>query len=186
MTPPAEPRIPWLVRPVRALGRGLLSLSPATRWIPAASWMALIFVLSMQDIGVGGSGSPGWGVLANGYHCFEYGVLALCLALFAPREQGWPRLDARATRWIVIVAALYGASDEIHQAFVPARNCSIFDLLSDVTGAWLATRAAARAGGVDYDPEKLLRIVLRGIPLCFLCGTLAEWMPRWFPDVPLF
>jgi hypothetical protein len=174
------------VRALRAIGRALLALGPATRWIPAASWMALTFFLSMQDLSIGGGTGWSWGILTNGYHCFEFGVLALFFALFAPREQGWPRLRARETAWVVGLAALYGASDEIHQAFVPARNCSVLDFLSDTTGAWLATRAAARAGGVDYDPRLLRRIVLLGIPVCFLCGALAEFMPRWFPDVAMF
>jgi VanZ like family len=182
----AEAPVPAPVRALRVLARGLLALSPAVRWVPAVGWMTLTFVLSMQDFGIGGGTGLSWGILSNGYHCFEYGVLAIFLALFLPREQGWPRLGPRETRWIVLAAGLYGMSDEIHQAFVPSRNCSILDLLSDVTGAWLATRAAARAGGIDYDPRRLARIVLFGIPLCFLCGTLAELMPRWFPDVALF
>jgi len=182
MRPPAE-RLPPAVRALRAAGSALMALSPATRWIPAAAWMALTFVLSMQRFGSGGSEGFGWSIASNGYHCFEYGVLAICLCLFAPREQGWPRLRARETAWIVALAGLYGISDEIHQHFVPTRNSSLLDLLSDVVGAWLATRAVARAGGVDYDAHRLKRIVLLGIPLCFACGALANWGAEWFPWV---
>jgi len=182
MNPGAE-RPPPAVRALRAAGRALLALSPATRWIPAASWMALTFVLSMQQFGGGGADGFGWGIASNGYHCFEYGVLAISLCLFAPREQGWPRLRARETAWIVAAAALYGLSDEIHQHFVPSRNSSLLDLLSDTVGAWLATRAVARAGGIDYDARVLQRIVLLGIPLCIACGALANWGADWFPWV---
>jgi hypothetical protein len=173
--------LPLGVRALRLAGRTLLALSPKTRWVPAACWMALTFILSMQQFSGVGTGGFFWGIASNGYHCFEYGVLALCLALFAPREQGWPRLRARETLWIVVVAGLYGLSDEFHQHFVPSRNSSAFDLVSDVAGAWLATRVVARAGGVDYDARILLRIVLRGIPLCLLCAALANWGPEWFP-----
>jgi VanZ family protein len=31
--------------------------------------------------------------------------------------------------------ALYAASDEIHQAFVPCREASVWDILLDTTGA---------------------------------------------------
>ncbi len=182
MTTPAEP-LPTAVRALRAVGRALLTLSPATRWIPAACWMALTFILSMQQFGGSGPEGAGWGIASNGYHCFEYGVLAILLCLFAPRQQGWPRLRARETAWIVIAAGLYGLSDEIHQHFVPSRNSSALDLLSDIVGAWLATRAVARAGGVDYDTRRLQRIVVFGIPLCIACGALANWGAEWFPWV---
>jgi len=176
----AEPR-PLAVRALQLFARALLSLSPATRWVPAVCWMALTFILSMQQFGGGGEGGAFWGIASNGYHCFEYGVLAICLCLFVRREQGWPRLDARATLVIVVVAGLYGLSDEIHQHFVPTRNSSGLDLLSDIIGAWLATRAVARAGGVDYNANILARIVLLGIPLCIGCAALANWGGAWFP-----
>ena len=174
-------RPPLGVRALQLLARALLSLSPATRWVPAACWMALTFILSMQQFGGGGEGGVFWGVASNGYHCFEYGVLAIFLCLFVRREQGWPRLDARATFVIVAVAGLYGLTDEIHQHFVPTRNSSALDLLSDLVGAWLATRAVARAGGVDYDARKLARIVLFGIPLCIACGAFSNWGGAWLP-----
>jgi len=180
MSARADP-LPASVRALRLAGGALLALSRQTRWIPAASWMALIFVLSMQQFPDTESRGAGWGIASNGYHCFEYGVLALFLALFAPREQGWPRLRERETRWIVALAVLYGLSDEIHQHFVPTRNSSVLDLGSDAVGAWLAVRAVARAGGVDYDPRILARIVGFGIPLCFACGALANWGVKWLP-----
>lgn len=35
----------------------------------------------------------------------------------------------------ILIAALYGASDEFHQRFVLGRTSDIFDLLSDIIGA---------------------------------------------------
>jgi VanZ family protein len=56
----------------------------------------------------------------------------------------------RAVRWILgrkslrlqvgialLYCILYGATDEIHQYFVPNRSCDIFDLLADAVGAML-------------------------------------------------
>jgi VanZ family protein len=37
----------------------------------------------------------------------------------------------------VIIAVLYGASDEIHQYFVPGRVCDIFDLVADSIGGFI-------------------------------------------------
>ncbi|MGE3260466.1 MAG: VanZ family protein [Bacteriovoracia bacterium] len=40
--------------------------------------------------------------------------------------------------WLAfMVASLYGISDEIHQAFVPGRDASVWDWCADTTGAWM-------------------------------------------------
>jgi VanZ family protein len=38
-----------------------------------------------------------------------------------------------------IFAGLYGLSDELHQLFVPGRDCSAFDLFIDLTGSFLGS-----------------------------------------------
>lgn len=55
---------------------------------------------------------------------------------------------------MIVVTALYGLSDEIHQSFVPGRNPSLLDLLADAGGAVLYAllfllwnRHRPRAGG---------------------------------------
>lgn len=35
------------------------------------------------------------------------------------------------------IASLYGVSDEIHQYFVPPRECSVYDWIADALGAWV-------------------------------------------------
>jgi VanZ family protein len=86
-------------------------------------------------------------------HLAEYAVLALLLwhALrrkSAPGNAPW--------RWskaglVLALVALYAASDEIHQAFVPSREASAWDVLLDTTGAafgllclWAAGRLRKR------------------------------------------
>jgi VanZ family protein len=51
-----------------------------------------------------------------------------------------PEPNTPAWRWseaglALALAALYAAGDEIHQVFVPSRQCSIWDVLLDTTGA---------------------------------------------------
>jgi VanZ family protein len=70
-------------------------------------------------------------------HLTEYAVLALLLwrVLRRPAEPNVP-----AWRWshaglALALAALYAATDEIHQTFVPSRQGSVWDVLLDTTGA---------------------------------------------------
>jgi VanZ family protein len=73
-------------------------------------------------------------------HLTEYAVLALLLwrALRRP-----PRADAPPWRWskaalVLALIALYAASDEFHQAFVPSREGCVSDVLLDTAGGALA------------------------------------------------
>jgi VanZ family protein len=73
-------------------------------------------------------------------HVTEYAVLALLLwrALRKPAEQGHAPWRWSRARLVLALVALYAASDEIHQAFVPSRQGSVRDVLLDTAGAALA------------------------------------------------
>lgn len=73
-------------------------------------------------------------------HAVEYGGLGLLLAL-ALRASGLRA--GRAAALALLLASLYGASDEIHQAFVPHRDSDVRDWLADTAGAALGAVAAA-------------------------------------------
>jgi VanZ family protein len=70
-------------------------------------------------------------------HLTEYAILG-GLALRA--LSGSATFSARKNRWklagaALAVAALYAASDEFHQSFVPSRGSSVYDVLIDACGA---------------------------------------------------
>jgi len=44
-------------------------------------------------------------------------------------------LKKKAILYTILISALFGASDEIHQYFVPGRTCDVFDFIADITGA---------------------------------------------------
>jgi VanZ family protein len=93
--------------------------------------MAVIFALSAQsslpDL------TPGLpGLEEIGGHLAAYGLLA-GLLWWALRGTGM-RYPATAA---LLLAVLYGASDEFHQSFVPGRTMTISDLLVDLIGASL-------------------------------------------------
>ena len=73
-------------------------------------------------------------------HVAEYAVLALLLwrALRKPAEHGKAPWRWSKAGLVLALVALYAASDEIHQAFVPSRQASVWDVLLDTSGAALA------------------------------------------------
>jgi len=72
------------------------------------------------------------GNLSYVVHFCEYLLLSalLVLAIYKPSRKIWQVMLIS-----VAIAAVYGASDEIHQLFVPGRHCDIFDWFTDVGGA---------------------------------------------------
>lgn len=112
---------------------------PMTRWYRFAAWAAVvgwaavIFALSSrstipQPFGLSSLISSVLG------HLGAYAILGALLAI-ALRSSGCP--PARASWLAVLLATLYGISDEWHQSFVPGRHPSLGDVLTDTIGATL-------------------------------------------------
>jgi VanZ family protein len=127
-------------------------------WLPVVVWMAFIFVGSTEALSSGHTSrligpflrwlSPGlpdatvelavfW--IRKAAHVTEYAVLAALLwrALWRPvrgdsRPWSWP-----VARQALLAAALWAASDEIHQAFTATRGASVRDVVLDTSGAAL-------------------------------------------------
>ena len=119
--------------------------TPAFLWAPVVFLMAAIFVASsIPDLG----GLPG-GMSDKSGHGLAYALLgaALLRDLAHGRLRGvtWPRAAAA-----VALTTLYGASDELHQWFVPGRSPDALDVFADFLGAAFAVSVAgaARACGI--------------------------------------
>jgi VanZ family protein len=106
-----------------------LRSSIALRWAAVIAWMGVIFFLSAQsklpDL------TPGLpGLEEIGGHLTAYGMLAALL---------WWALQGTGVRypatWALVLAVLYGVTDEFHQSFVPGRDMSVSDLMVDLIGA---------------------------------------------------
>lgn len=105
-------------------------------WLPAVAWMTLIFYLSQQAAPLGRTAST---AEAIGSHLALYGALATLLAWAL---NGGLRRPVRCPSWVLVtvifaLTVLYGASDEVHQAFVTGRTASEQDLGVDALGAAL-------------------------------------------------
>lgn len=110
--------------------------------LPAIGYMVFIFImssiprLSLPDVGVRWEDKIA--------HLVEYLVLAFLLAR-AFYYQNWKSLTIRdAVRWAVVVAIVYGATDEFHQYFVPGRFADVTDWVADSLGAFLGGVVAHR------------------------------------------
>lgn len=139
------------------------------RWLPLVAWMTVVFLFSSDAFSVPRTSrflGPffRW-LLPNALpetidvcifavrkmaHAWEYAVLAL----LAWRALGRTEIDgfrpwtwSRAGRaWLI--AAVYAASDEWHQSFVPSRGAAVVDVLIDATGAATALALLALVAGV--------------------------------------
>ena len=78
-------------------------------------------------------------------HLLAFGVLAACTDIAWRRTH--PALPlVRRLLLIFIGVALFGASDEFHQYFVPGRSCDFFDWLADAIGGGLGLILVAGPG----------------------------------------
>ncbi|ADI14881.1 VanZ family protein [Truepera radiovictrix] len=101
-------------------------------WLAALAWAGLTFWFSSSP---DAQGAAGWLDLSPPrdklFHAANFGVLGL-LILFA---SGRPLLA-------VLLASLYGAVDELHQATVPGRSADVADWVADTLGAAFAVTLA--------------------------------------------
>lgn len=113
-------------------------------WLPVILYCLFIFIQSSFPTPV----QPRGVFMADKLlHLLGYALLA---ALYF-RAQASTRPEAplgEALASSVLFTSLYGAMDELHQAFVPSRSADIVDVLADAAGAvigaglcyWLAPR----------------------------------------------
>ena len=99
-------------------------------WGPAWATMVLIFVLSSMS----GLGPIPGGVDDGVAHALQYAVLA-ALLLRGLAGARWRGVKVRAAALAVLLATLYGVTDEAHQWFVPGRTAEVTDLVADALGA---------------------------------------------------
>jgi VanZ family protein len=104
-------------------------------WLPVLAYMALIFYLSSlphpdEDLPKFLFEKLGDKVL----HMIEYAVLAIfCYRAF--RRAAGSFAAANAVLFAIVTASLYGATDEVHQAFVPFRTATWLDWVADTAGS---------------------------------------------------
>ena len=97
-------------------------------WGPFLLYSAFIFYQSSMAHVPGAEHFPDKFLHFVGYFAYAF-LLWRALVQDSTRTYTWKR-----NAIIFIVCALYAASDEFHQSFVPGRDCSIYDWFADVAG----------------------------------------------------
>ena len=105
---------------------------------PLLLYMFSIFYLSSGPVeGAVLSQFPDYELHAAAYFVFYF------LAHWAVHE-GLTTAGGRGGYWLPwLLTVIYGASDEIHQSFVPSRDCSVGDFAADVAGGSLGLMGVA-------------------------------------------
>ena len=114
-------------------------------WIGVSSYCVLIFLASSIPGSDVDTGPPGVDKLL---HLIEY--LILSFLLFSAMRAQCPKTPTgRVFIFVCILSTLYGISDEIHQLYVPLRECDPIDMVLDGVGSalgayWAMHRTSSR------------------------------------------
>jgi len=99
-------------------------------WFPLLVWAVFIFCLSgIPDLKTGLEFDF---ILRKIFHVVEY--LILVFLLYRAFAGSFNINAARLFIYPAALSFLYAITDELHQSFVPGRNCSIRDVLIDAIG----------------------------------------------------
>lgn len=101
-------------------------------WFPPFAWAVIILVgTSLPRV-------PGPDISAhNKYvHLIAYVILGLLVLRGFISGNRWP--VAKAVGWTVVIGALFGAYQEIIQAFIPERSATFGDFLANLAGIVVA------------------------------------------------
>jgi len=129
----------------KSLEAGGSELAPIGEWIPVLLWGALIFTLSTSAFSAANTGriidpilrwlipgitaasvDVGHMLVRKAAHFTEYGILFWLLVRGPMKERPYLAL---------MLCVVYALTDEGHQAFVPGRTASLYDVALDGTGA---------------------------------------------------
>jgi VanZ family protein len=110
----------------------------AVAFLPAALYAGILFALSAQPNPFPFL-PPGFLLQDKLLHALAYAVLG---ALLFSGFRGTGCSPRCALLLSVLVASLYGATDEFHQSFVPGRSPDPLDWVADTLGAALGASSA--------------------------------------------
>ncbi len=120
-------------------------------WIPVVVWMIIIFLLSSRErILVSDEKTVNF-IIFKTLHVIEYFLLYILLLRAVRNTVGLPRASVFWAAFVL--TALYAATDELHQTYVPTREGKVRDVIIDAFGALAAWYTIRRL--LPTAPKKL-------------------------------
>ncbi len=102
--------------------------------LPVLAYLVLIFYLSsLSSVGI----SLSFDSNSLSLHAIEYSILGFLLC----RAFSNSKYQSKALLLSIILSIFYGATDEIHQMFVPFRTATLLDLSADSLGSMIGAFA---------------------------------------------
>ena len=140
----------------RSLGRHALL------WLPPLVYAAVIFHFSSESDPLPFVRATLWD---KALHTIEYAGLGMLAARALFAEGMPPRIGIAVS---IAIIALYAATDEWHQLYVPERDASVFDWTADVVGAAVGTALYAAFGRLERSNESryTFRLILDLLRRC--------------------
>lgn len=102
-------------------------------YLPLIVYWILIFTATSLP----GNDLPNVGVNDKIEHFSAYLILALLLNLALVFQNRYPKIKVNAAIYTIIFMAFYALFDELHQLFIPGRDCEILDWCADFIGSLL-------------------------------------------------
>ena len=103
-------------------------------WVPAILWMGLIFYLSSRpSVKVADEYTLNF-LFFKTAHVVFYAILYFLLFRGFYSLQSKQDPPIKTYIWPMILSILYGASDELHQTFIPTRTGTVRDVFIDTLG----------------------------------------------------
>lgn len=128
-------------------------------WTAVAIYAAAIFAASSTPYPLGVQGLPPF--VDKVIHAAVFGGFSL--VVWMALRYSAPLVSAvRLSLLALLIAALYGLSDEIHQSFVPGRMMDGLDLLADAIGAGLAQAMIVMRSAANRPDDA--RSLTRSVP----------------------
>ncbi len=100
-------------------------------YIPLVIYWLVLLVLTTLP----GTDLPKTGINDKIEHFTAYFLLGILLSLTLLFQNKFLKIKKYFSLFTGVIIGLYAALDEIHQLFVPGRDCDIFDWTADIIGA---------------------------------------------------
>ena len=117
-------------------------------WPLGIYWLILLILTSLP-----GNDLPDVKISDKIEHFLAFWGLAILLKLTLTVQDKYQKLKKYSSSFTLLIIGIYAAVDEIHQLFIPGRDCQFLDWAADFTGATIAVLIIGVV--IKYSPSKL-------------------------------